>query len=74
MASVPPTRFNEFGNATALATAKDWHTAGPLGLALRGLPAAARAEVRAEIEDSLGRFAAADGYELPGVALCAVAS
>ena len=49
-------------------------TAGPLGLVLRGLPAAARAEVRAEIEDSLGRFAAADGYELPGVALCAVAS
>ena len=49
-------------------------TAGPLGLALRGLPAADRAEVRAEIEDSLGRFAAADGYELPGVALCAVAS
>ena len=28
---------------------------------------------RAEVEDSLGRFAAADGYELPGVALCAVA-
>ena len=49
-------------------------TAGPLGLVLRGLPAAERAEVIAEIEDSLGRFAAADGYELPGVALCAVAS
>jgi hypothetical protein len=29
--------------------------------------------VRAEVEDSLGRFTAGDGYVLPGVALCAAA-
>jgi hypothetical protein len=49
-------------------------TAGPLGLALRGLSDSHRAEVKAEVEDSFGRFAAGDGYELPGVAQCAVAS
>ena len=48
-------------------------TAGPLGLALRRLSDAERADVKAEIQDSLGRFAAENGYELPGVALCAVA-
>jgi hypothetical protein len=48
-------------------------TAGPVALALRGLPDADRADVRAEVEDSLGRFAAGDGYELPGLTLCAVA-
>jgi SAM-dependent methyltransferase len=48
-------------------------TAGPIALALRGLSGAERAGVRAEVEDSLARFAAADGYELPCVALCAVA-
>jgi hypothetical protein len=41
---------------------------------LRGLSDADRAEVRAEVEDSCGRFTTDDGYELPGVALCAVAS
>jgi len=49
-------------------------TAGPLGLALRGLSDADRADVKGEVEHSFGRFAAGDGYELPGVALCAVAS
>jgi ubiquinone/menaquinone biosynthesis C-methylase UbiE len=49
-------------------------TGGPLGLALRGLPEARRADVRADLEDSFPRFAAERGYELPGVALCAVAS
>jgi SAM-dependent methyltransferase len=49
-------------------------TAGPIGLALRGLAESDRAQVKAEIEDSLRRFATEGGYELPGVALCAVAS
>jgi SAM-dependent methyltransferase len=49
-------------------------TAGPFGLALQGLSDDQRAEVRADVEDSLGRFAAGDHYELSGVALCAVAS
>ncbi|MGH2750469.1 MAG: class I SAM-dependent methyltransferase [Actinomycetota bacterium] len=47
---------------------------GPLGLALQGLSDAERAEVKAEVEDSFPRFAAEHGYEIPGVALCAVAS
>jgi SAM-dependent methyltransferase len=49
-------------------------TAGPVGLALRALPEAERAAVMAEVEGPLRRFAAGDGYELPAVALCAVAS
>ena len=49
-------------------------TAGPLGLALRGLTGAERVDVKAEVEESFGRFAAGDGYTLPGVTLCALAS
>ena len=49
-------------------------TAGPIALALRGLTEPDRAAVKADVEDSLRRFAADGGYELPCVALCAVAS
>jgi SAM-dependent methyltransferase len=49
-------------------------TAGPIALALRGLAESDVAAVKNDVEDSLRRFAAADGYELPCVALCAVAS
>ena len=49
-------------------------TAGPIALALRALPESEHAAVKAEVEDSFGRFAADGGYELPAVALCAVAS
>ena len=49
-------------------------TAGPLGLALRGLSDLDRAAVKADVEDSLSRFAVQRGYEIPGVALCGVAS
>jgi SAM-dependent methyltransferase len=49
-------------------------TAGPVGLALRGLGASDRAAVAADVEDALRRFATPDGYELPGLALCAVAN
>jgi SAM-dependent methyltransferase len=48
-------------------------TAGPLGLAVRALLDGERADVAAEAERSFARFAVLDGYELPGVALCAVA-
>ncbi len=48
-------------------------TAGPIGLALRGLAEPDRAAVRTHVEDSLRRFATGDGYELPCVARCAVA-
>jgi SAM-dependent methyltransferase len=49
-------------------------TAGPIALALRGLAEPDRAAIRADVEDSLRRFAAGKGYVLPCVALCAVAS
>ena len=50
-------------------------TAGPVGLALRGLGDDDRAAVREDVEDALRRFAVdRGGYALPCVALCAVAS
>jgi SAM-dependent methyltransferase len=50
-------------------------TAGPLAIALQGLSEDQRAEVLADVEDSLARFAAeGGGYQLPGLALCAVGS
>jgi ubiquinone/menaquinone biosynthesis C-methylase UbiE len=49
-------------------------TAGPLGLALRGLSDPELANVKAEVEESFGRFAAGTGYRLPGLTLCALAS
>lgn len=50
-------------------------TAGPVGLALRALGDDDLAGVRDDVEDALGRFAVdRGGYELPCVALCAVAS
>jgi ubiquinone/menaquinone biosynthesis C-methylase UbiE len=49
-------------------------TAGPIGLTLRGLAEPDRAAVNADVEKSLRRFAADGGYEIPCLALCAVAS
>lgn len=49
-------------------------TAGPVGLALQALGGDERAAVRADVTDALGRFAVHGGYELPAVALCAVAT
>jgi SAM-dependent methyltransferase len=48
-------------------------TAGPIALALRRLSASERAAVEADVADPLARFAAEEGYELPCVAICAVA-
>jgi SAM-dependent methyltransferase len=48
-------------------------TSGPLGLALRDLSETEREAVKAAVEHPLARFTAERGYELPGVALCAVA-
>jgi len=48
-------------------------TAGSLGLALRALSETDRDAVKAGVDGSLARFAAERGYEIPGVALCAVA-
>ncbi len=49
-------------------------TAGPFGLAVRGLSTEERAALAEEVEQAFEPFASADGYELSGVALCAVAS
>ncbi|HET6684711.1 MAG TPA: class I SAM-dependent methyltransferase [Gaiella sp.] len=48
-------------------------TAGPIALALRGLGESDRAAVASDAEDALRRFKGASGYEVPCVAICAVA-
>ena len=48
--------------------------AGPLAMVVRGLPAAERDELRSGIGASFAPFATDRGYEIPGVALTAVAS
>jgi ubiquinone/menaquinone biosynthesis C-methylase UbiE len=48
-------------------------TAGPIGLALRGLAEPDRAAISADVKEPLQQFAADAGYELPCLALCAVA-
>jgi SAM-dependent methyltransferase len=48
-------------------------TAGPLGIALRGLSNDERASIKAQLQEALASFATARGYELPGVTLAAIA-
>ncbi len=48
-------------------------TAGPIAIALRGLSDDEFADVKAKLEEPLAQFAAGGGYDLPGVARCAVA-
>jgi ubiquinone/menaquinone biosynthesis C-methylase UbiE len=48
-------------------------TAGPIAIVLRRLTEDERAGLVAQVEAALVPFAAEAGYELPGVALCAVA-
>lgn len=47
--------------------------AGPLALVLRGLPDEERRTIAAQLEEAFTPYAAGGGYELPGVALCALA-
>ena len=47
--------------------------AGPFGMVVRGLPEDVREVLRARLREGFEPFAVAGGYELPGVALCAVA-
>jgi ubiquinone/menaquinone biosynthesis C-methylase UbiE len=49
-------------------------TAGPIALVLRGLSTADREAVKAQAEAALERFAGDNGYRIPGLVLCAVAS
>jgi ubiquinone/menaquinone biosynthesis C-methylase UbiE len=48
--------------------------AGPFAMVLRGLPEEERDVLRARLSEAFVPFATDGGYELPGVALCAVAS
>jgi SAM-dependent methyltransferase len=48
--------------------------AGTFAMVVRGLPDDERHVLRARLRETFIAFAADDGYELPGVALCAVAS
>jgi ubiquinone/menaquinone biosynthesis C-methylase UbiE len=48
--------------------------AGPLAMLVRGLPEDEREVLRARLREAFVPFATDGGYELPGVALCAVAS
>ncbi len=49
-------------------------TAGPFALVIRGLPEGEREVIKAQLEEAFAPFMADGGYELPGVALTAVAS
>lgn len=59
-----------------LADYEQWviDVAGPFAMVLRGLPEDEREVLRARLREAFVPFATDGGYELPGVALCAVAS
>jgi SAM-dependent methyltransferase len=67
-----PVRFSVPDAEGYLALIAD--TAGPVALAMRLLPGPERAAVKADVEGALAQFAVADRFELPGLALCAVAN
>ena len=48
--------------------------AGPFAMVVRGLPEGEREALKASLEESFVPFSTDGGYELPGVALCAVAN
>ena len=48
--------------------------AGPLAMVVRGLPGDEREVLRVRLREAFVPFATGGGYELPGVALCAIAS
>jgi SAM-dependent methyltransferase len=47
---------------------------GPLAMVVRGLPDGDRGALKAQLAEEFAPFLGEGGYELPGVALCAVAS
>jgi hypothetical protein len=49
-------------------------TGGPVASVLRGLPDAERDAIEGQLEVALAPYRSDRGYQLPGVALCAVAS
>ncbi|MGH2712633.1 MAG: hypothetical protein ACRDM7_01875 [Thermoleophilaceae bacterium] len=48
--------------------------AGPFAMAVRGLPEDERDALMTRLKEAFGPYAVGGGYEIPGVALCAVAS
>ncbi len=48
-------------------------TSGPIAIALRGLSERDRGALEPELEQAFAPFATGEGYQLPGVTLCAVA-
>jgi hypothetical protein len=48
--------------------------AGEFAMVVRALPEAERAVLRERLREAFAPFATNGGYELPGAALCAVAS
>ena len=67
-----PVHFAVAGADEYLAIVAD--TSGPLGLAVQGLSEPDLATTRADAENALLPFTSGEGFELPGVALCAVAT
>ena len=62
--------FDDLADYLAWAT----NAAGALAIALRGLPEDERAPLEAEVEEAFAVFRGEHGYEIPGLALNAVAS
>jgi SAM-dependent methyltransferase len=79
-AGLTPARIDEVPVRFAFRDLDDYESwamevGGPLALVLRRLSEAERKSLKAELADAFTPFAAGEGrYELPGVALCAVAS
>ena len=72
-------RIEEVSGRFAIPTIEDYvqviaDTAGPIALAVRALSNVEREAVKAHSEATLERFVVESGYEIPCVALCAVAS
>jgi ubiquinone/menaquinone biosynthesis C-methylase UbiE len=61
--------FRDIDDYTTYAT----DTGGPAALVLRGLPESEREVLKTHLGAAFAPFAADGGYEIPGVALCAVA-
>jgi ubiquinone/menaquinone biosynthesis C-methylase UbiE len=61
--------FRDLDDYTTYAT----DTAGPVGLALQRLPEDEREALKTRLTAAFARFEVGAGYEIPGVALCAVA-
>jgi ubiquinone/menaquinone biosynthesis C-methylase UbiE len=61
--------FRDLDDYNAFAT----DTGGPAALVLPGLPEDERAVLKTQLGAAFAHFSAAVGYEIPGVALCAVA-